>query len=135
MKKELSEYDIQANRFLEKTNTEIKIVFKENAKYFHTDKETRDIYNITLIRGNRKYTFTFGQSIHDTKLNKKPSECDILCCVEKYDPESFEDFCLNYGYDTNSITAEKIYKACVKQYNALCTLFSEKEMEMLRDIL
>lgn len=48
MEKELSEYDIQANEFLKKTNTEIKIVFKENAKYFHDDKETRDIYIILL---------------------------------------------------------------------------------------
>jgi len=26
--------------------------------------------------------------------------------------ESFEDFCANCGYDTDSRTAEKIYKAC-----------------------
>lgn len=177
MKKELSEYDIQANRFLEKTNTEIKIVFKENAKYFHTDKEPRDIYNITLIRGNRKYTFTFGNSLHDSgfyvqigktkhmlpidKINSKnlnyfiknninsnyiekidkihypvpPSPYNILAGLEKYDYESFENFCDEYAYDTDSKSAERIYNACREQYLQLCSLYNEEEMEMLRDIL
>lgn len=176
MKKELSEYDIQANRFLEKTNTEIKIVFKENAKYFHTDKETRDIYNITLIRGNRKYTFTYGNSLHDSefyvqigrtkhmlprdKTNSKdlkyfiknninsnyisgidkihypvpPSPYDILAGLEKYDYESFENFCYEYAYNTDSKSAERIYNNCREQYLQLCSLYNEEEMEMLRDI-
>ena len=176
MKKELSKYDIQANEFLEKTNTEIKIVFKEYAKYFHTDKEPRDIYNITLIRGNRKYTFTFGNSLHnsgfyvqignikhmlprdktDSKylnyfiknninsnyIEKKdkihypvpPSPYDILSCLEKYEYESFDDFCDEYAYDPDSRSAERIYNACREQYLQLCSLYSEEEMEMLRDI-
>ena len=176
MKKELSEYDIQANEFLEKTNTELKIEFKENAKYFPGDKETRDIYNITLIRGNRKYTFTFGNSLRDsgfyvqigrTKhplpynlLNSKnlrnyiknhidynfiynidnihypvpPSPYDILACLEKYDYESFEDFCSQLGYDTDSRNAERIYNNCHEQYLQLCSLYNEEEMKMLRDI-
>ncbi len=176
MEKELSEYDIQANEFLKKTNTELKIEFKENAKYFYDDKETRDIYNITLIRGNRKYTFTFGNSLRDsgfyvqigrTKhplpynlLNSKnltcfirlnidnsfipkidkihypvpPSPYDILACLEKYDYESFEDFCSQLGYDTDSRNAERIYNACKDQYLHLISLYNEEEMEMLKDI-
>ena len=176
MEKELSEYDIQANEFLKKTNTEIKIVFKENAKYFYNDKEPRDIYNITLIRGNRKYTFTFGNSLRDsgfyvqigrTKhplpynlLNSKnlrnyiknhidynfiysidkihypvaPTAYDILACLEKYDYESFEDFCSQLGYDTDSRNVERIYNACKDQYLHLISLYNEEEMEMLKDI-
>ena len=176
MKNELSKYDIQAKRFLEKTNTELKIEFKENAKYFYDDKEPRDIYNITLIRGNRKYTFTFGNSINDSgfyvmigrskhplpisKLKDKniiffirqninsgfipkvdkihypvaPSPYDILACLEKYDYDSFEDFCSQLGYDTDSRNAERIYNACKDQYLHLISLYNEEEMEMLRDI-
>ena len=176
MKKELSKYDIQANEFLEKTNTEIKIVFKEYAKYFHTDKEPRDIYNITLIRGNRKYTFTFGNSLRDSgfyvqigetkhrlpreRTNSKylnyyirnninsnyiekkdkihypvpPSPYDILAGLEKYQYESFDDFCYEYACDPDSRSAERIYNACREQNLQLCSLYSEEEMEMLRDI-
>jgi hypothetical protein len=131
------DYINQAHNFLLKTNTTLKITFKTNEPYFEEDKKnntSRDIYNCTLKRGSRSYSFKFGQSINGTQLRRKPNEYDILSCVEKYDPESFEDFCSNYGYDTYSRTAEKTYKACVDQYNALCTLFSDKEMEMLRDI-
>ena len=176
MKKELSEYYIQANEFLEKTNTELKIIFKENAKYFYDDKEPRDIYNCTLTRGSRSYNFTFGQSINDSgfyvtigrtkhplpisKLKDKniisfirlninsnfipkvdkihypvpPSPYDILASLEKYDYRSFEDFCSEFGYDTDSRNAEKIYNACKDQYLHLISLYSEEEMEMLKDI-
>lgn len=176
MEKELSKYDIQANEFLKKTNTEIKIVFKENAKYFHDDKETRDIYNITLIRGNRKYTFTFGNSLRDSGfyvmigrikhllpynlLNSKnlrnyiknhidynfiysidkihypvpPTAYDILSGLEKYDYDSFEDFCGEFGYDTDSRNAERIYNNCKNEYLHLISLYNEEEMEMLREI-
>ena len=175
MSKELSKYDIQANRFLEKTNTELKIEFKENAKYFYDDKEPRDIYNCTLTRGNRKYNFTFGQSINDsgfyvtigrTKhplpynlLNSKnlnyyiknqidycfifsidkihypvaPTAYDILSGLG-YEYESFEDFCNEFGYDTDSRSAERIYNDCNEQYLQLCSLYNEEEMEMLREI-
>jgi hypothetical protein len=56
-------YDKQAEDFLIKTGTEIKIEFLKHDKHFEDDKETRDIYKITLLRGSRSYTFNFGQSL------------------------------------------------------------------------
>lgn len=57
------DYEKQATDFLEKTGTVMTVKFVKYDKYFPDDKEKRDIYNITLKRGNREYTFTFGQSI------------------------------------------------------------------------
>lgn len=64
--KEKSEYEIQAEDFLKKTNTTFKADFVRNGKHFTDDKEDRDIYEITLTRGERVYKFDFGQSINDS---------------------------------------------------------------------
>ena len=59
-----NEHDKQAEAFLTKTGTEFKATFLRHGKYFTDDKDTtRDIYEITLKRGERSYTFKFGQSV------------------------------------------------------------------------
>lgn len=63
MTTEISTYEQQAIDFLAKTNTTFKSEFVKHDKHFDNDKDTRDIYKITLQRGNRKYEFNFGQSI------------------------------------------------------------------------
>lgn len=66
MKKEINSYEQQALDFLTSTNTKFECEFIRNAKYFSDDKETRDIYKITLTRKNRSYTFEFGNSINNS---------------------------------------------------------------------
>ena len=58
----LSEYDKQATDFLKSTNTEFKAEFLKHDIHFEDD-EKRDIYKITLKRGDREFVFNFGQSL------------------------------------------------------------------------
>ena len=60
----MEDYEAQAQKFLEKTKTDFKAVFLKHDKYFNDDKESRDIYEITLKRGEREYKFRFGNSIN-----------------------------------------------------------------------
>jgi hypothetical protein len=176
-----TDYEKQAEDFLKKCNTEISIVFLKHDKYFSDDKDTRDIYEITLKRGERKYTFTFGQSLNKSgikivnqntsktmrtfapskrfekngKFNlmlfkygcgwqfascdivvqpKAPTAYDILACLTKHNPGTFEDFCSEFGYDTDSRRAEKTYNAVKDEYLNLCALFNGNEMEELAEI-
>ena len=63
----MSEYEKQAEDFLKKTGSSIKIEFKKSGIYSSfDDDENRDIYNITLKKGERKYSFTFGNSIAES---------------------------------------------------------------------
>lgn len=62
-KPEVSKYDTQANEFLALTKTTFKAEFLKYDHHFEGDKEKRDIYKITLLRGTRKMEFNFGQSI------------------------------------------------------------------------
>ena len=64
----------------------------------------------------------------------RPNEYDILACLTKYDPETFEDFCSEFGYDEDSRSAEQIYLACVKEYKQLTRIFTVAQMEELREI-
>ena len=68
------------------------------------------------------------------KAEAVPDEYDMLACLEKYDVGTFEDFCLEFGYDENSRSAEKIYIAVIKEYKNLTRIFTEEQMEELREI-
>lgn len=63
---EMNDYQKQADDFLKETNTTMKVEFLKYDVYFNGDKDKRDIYNITLKKGDRHYTFTFGQSINNS---------------------------------------------------------------------
>jgi len=173
----ISTYEQQAIDFLAQTGTVINCEFLRNGKHFDDDKETRDIYSVTITKGQRKYTFNFGQSINASGAyivapmlkNKmiaaniphyfqslkdaqkfryelaqnvigknvnfsKPTAYDILCCLTKYDPGTFENFCSEFGYDEDSRKAEKIYKAVKDEYQNVCALFSDSEIELLSEI-
>jgi hypothetical protein len=65
---------------------------------------------------------------------KEPTAYDVLASVEKYDIGTFEDFCNEFGYDTDSRNAEKTYKAVKEQYTQFCTLFNDSEMELMAEI-
>lgn len=63
---------------------------------------------------------------------KTPSLYDILSCIEKGEPEPFESWCSNYGYDTDSRKALNTYLGCQKQlydFRALCN----GDPEMIRE--
>jgi hypothetical protein len=175
----MNNYEQQAIDFLEKTNTTFKAEFVRNGKYFDDDVDNRDIYNITLTRGNRVYTFEFGQSIINSgfyaiygktkyqipcdKLDKtkaeirryvkqfynwnfgtshkdvihypkSPTAYDVIACLTKYDVGSFEDFCSEYGYDTDSRKAEKTYNAVCEEWLHVQKLWNDDELEELGEI-
>lgn len=171
-----SQYD-EACRLVAKTfSLEFKTEFLENNYHFSRDKDKRDIYNITLKRGSRNYTFKFGQSIGKsgfyakqgsriTQIDSKfldlkntdlyyrvrqisgipfnsncdkifkptaPTLYDVLACLQKYEVGTFQNFCDDFGYDSDSRTALKTYKAVVKEYDRMCSLFTDEELEVLQ---
>ncbi len=149
---EQNEYTKQAQEFLDNTDTTVSAVFDSYGPHFEDDKDCRDIYNVTITRGSRSFSFKFGQSINESryhapsnynsfregykrlKAGTRPSAYDILACLTKYDPEDFEFFCDNYGYDNDSRKAERIYNAVCKEYRNVCSLWNDSELEQLQEI-
>lgn len=68
------------------------------------------------------------------KAKAIPTEYSILACVEKYSYDSFSDFCSEFGYSTDSISARETFLACGEEYAGLRRIFTKEQMEMLRDI-
>jgi hypothetical protein len=110
----------------------MKIGESEYKKHFPTDKDNRYVFKITLKKGGKQYTFNFGQSISEG--SNEPTLYSVLSCLQKYDVGTFEDFCGDFGYDEDSRTAERTYKAVVKEFQAMERLFNSDELELLQII-
>lgn len=152
----MDEYIKQAAEFLQKTHAKMKIEYvglAVNKEW--KEKEKRCLYEITLTSPRGSMTFNFWDSIRNTKIRTMPFEAynvqankelaakkkaavpsvyDVLACLQKYDPGTFEDFCSDCGYDEDSRTAERIYFAVQKEYTQLARLFTPEQMEELSEI-
>ena len=117
---------------------------------FHDSIANTEIHHTTLSEYIEKH---YGYRAPDipcnirAKANKelkakkevaKPTEYNILSCLEKYDVGSMDDFLHEYGYEikcvadmTNFINT---YNAVVKEYNDVRRCFTDKQIEALREI-
>lgn len=77
---------------------------------------------------------SWGKFCSRNKDFQAPTAYDVFTCLTKYDPGTFEDFCSEFGYDSDSRKAEKIYKAVKNEYIQLCTLYSNAELELMAEI-
>ncbi len=129
-----NKYETQAVKFLNTHNTNFSIKLLNKSKYFSDDDKERNIYEITISNKKHSFTFTFGQSIIGTEKEETPSIYDVLACLTKYDPGTFEGFCGEFGYDTDGKRAEKTYNAVTNEWNNVKALFTDAEIEELAEI-
>lgn len=127
-------YEQQADKFLTDTNTTLTV---EYVKYGQMtwDEDRRNYRHIFKFRIENElghYESLFGQSIADG--DKTPTSYNILTCLEKYEPESFENWCSQFGYDEDSRKAYSTWETCCEQYEALAEMFTDEEMDLLREI-
>jgi len=157
----MNKYEKQAQDFLDKTATTFSAEYVDYRVYFEGDKGKRDVYLITLKRGNRSFSFEFGQNMNasgvywkygdrlkgvsrkrdypfnDWDKNKNfsaPTPYGVLASMVSYDVGDFEEFCGRFGYSTDSRNAEKAYRAVKDEYMQLMTLFSDSELEEMGKI-
>lgn len=78
----MNDYEKQAQDFLEATGTTVSKEFLKCDKYFPDDTEQRNIWSITLKNQYWKYTFTYGDSVHNTEKPILPKQIDVA--VYKY---------------------------------------------------
>lgn len=119
----MSQYTEQADNFANKVGLTMNILDRSYGYHFVDDKDKRYIFKIQLKRNKKSFTFKFGQSIQTG--NREPSFYELLACLQKYYVGSFENFCDEFGYDTDSRKVEKIYKAVCKEYKGVLRLFSD----------
>jgi hypothetical protein len=154
-----TQYVTQVEKFMDAVNAKMEVKLLGSMLYFDDDKEPRDVYQITLTRKGKSYSFRFGQSVLHSRdyveksaqqrnsrgepwgailrykrdAVKVPTAYDVLAAVQKYEVGTFEDFCSEFGYDTDSRKAEKTYFEIQKEYAEIEKLFSDV-MEELQEI-
>ena len=144
----VSTYETEARDFMTRNNIEMSITFK--------DREVNRIWN-EIVKRNRYSVYIqntdtdeamrviFWDSIYDTEHNVTPTCYDILACLTKYDPGEYEEFCSEFGYETEienqfgrftrNETAYKIWRACCDEWRNVKRVFGEGEiLEELREI-
>ena len=77
---------------------------------------------------------TAKKELEAKQAEATPNAYDILSVMTKYDPGTFEDFCGEFGYDTDSRKAEAIYFAVQKEYSNLLRILTDEQMEELAEI-
>jgi hypothetical protein len=123
-------YDEATNLVAKYYNIKLKVISSYYGVMKWDTKNKREVFKLQLLRGKKSYTFEFGQSA--VKGNEEPTLYDVLTCLQKYEVGTFEDFCGEFGYDNDSRTAEKTYKAVVKEFKAMERLFNSEELEVLQ---
>ena len=89
-----------------------------------------DHWKVKLSAKGKSFTIYFskGYGHHGQEPDAaEVLECmtsDITCVHPDY-CRDFEDFCSNLGYDSDSRTAERIYKNCVKQTEKFTAWFDK----------
>lgn len=137
-----SKYDIQAEEFLRGCNT----TFTSTNLGYHVDKDFdnmehcrfRCVFCRKMDDGSTKcLQVIFHQSI--AKGCKKPSAYEVLCCLQKYPVDTFEDFCSEFGceeYDefTGCVNkrSRRIYNALNREYESVFRVFGDVMDELAK---
>lgn len=119
----MSEYENNAIDFEKKHGIKLHILDEEFKPYFPGEAESRSVFKCRLTRKGKQYTFNFGQAL--AYPGKEPSMYDVLACLTKANPGDYEDFCLEYGYSCSRKSSKEIYKAVVKEWEAVNRMFGD----------
>ena len=135
----VSFYDRQAADFLSANGIKFRsnlAVPQKPAPFAETGKECGNHYRVTLSGKARRLTFSFWGSIKDAEENKPVTAYSVLSCIssDANTPETFADFCAEYGYDSDSIKARDTFKRCATFARRIRAFFTEAELEGLAEI-
>ena len=128
------DYQKQALDFLKEADALCKIEFiGKMINDAWKETKPRNCYQVTLSTPNGSYSFKFWDSLYNTeaRCKLKPKEYDVLSCLTAYDVGGFSDFCADFGYDTDSISAFKTYISVQEEYHNLNKIFTKDQLEQL----
>ena len=157
-----TEYDIQAEQFLTSNGLKFRATLSDTkTPAWSRDGKHGHHYRVTLSRNSpeawkkntrRKHpnylgedtparscarlTFDFWGSIANAETGQAPTAYDVLACIsgDANAPDTFEDWCADLGYDTDSLTALQTYRRCSAFAKRLQAFFTPAELEQLAEI-
>ncbi len=135
----MSEYDTQARKFLDDNGLKFRATQKGDrcppycdGKCIHGDR-----YRVTISRkGGGRLSFDYWNSFADIQAGKEATAYDALTCIssEITCADNFEDFCGDFGYESDSRKAEELFRRCDRFARRLRAFFTPEEQEQLSTI-
>jgi hypothetical protein len=102
----------------------------------YTDATARRMAVDHEIETGREARFTFGGYLKQNGPQIQPDAPSVIMSLvldsSVLDAGSFEDWAAEYGYDTDSRSAERTYQACLKTALKLRAAIGEVGLELLR---
>jgi len=141
---DMSKYETSARAFLTMTGARF---FARYLGAFDSSEEwgEDDKGNLSAVRGNipvwrvvissasGSMSVRFRGSIHDGKNGR--TECgvyDVLSCLTKSDPRTFDEFAQEFGYFPISSAAayrhaRRVFAGCVREFRGVCRVWPSEE--------
>lgn len=96
----------------------------------------RPHYRVTLSRPGKRLSFDFWDSVKAGQDGEALSAYSVLSCVSSdiYCPETFADFCAEYGYNEDSRKDEQLFRRASRFGKRLRDFFTEEETAALSEI-
>ena len=104
-------------------NNDIKMTVKRIDERKDLEWKDANHFKCTLKNGNKSISIYYSQGYG---IKNEPELESVLNSlkIDFLDEMSFQDFCLDFGYPTDSISALKTYKACLKNTDKVKKLFN-----------
>jgi len=96
-----------------------------NPKFCKTFATKNDAYSYRIA--------TTGGIMKNPK-REQPSAYDVLTCITKYNPGSFDNFCDEYGYNNDSIKAKEVWENVRNEWIDVRDFFTDQELDELQEI-
>jgi len=138
----MNEYDTQAANFLTKHGItfSFKLANTKTPNWNDEYDDSRRFSNHFLVsfkKGKEKISFDFFDSMNNFQkgVTELRAYDALTCCSAEFNcPNNFEEFCDEFGYDQDSRSAEKTFRACLKLSNKLKKFFVGKMADDLMEI-
>lgn len=136
--KTTNEYDTQAETFLTSNGLKFRATLSDTKTPAWSDNGRHGHhYRVTISKPHQRLTFDFWGSIAAAEKGiQTVKPYDVLACIsgDVHTPETFKDFCADYGYDTDSIQALQTFRRCSAFAKRLRAFFTAAELEQLAEI-
>lgn len=129
----MNEYIQSAKDFLKWSDATMKIKYRDT-ELWDADGALHATYDVSIRTKLGTMRIAFHDSIFNTRNGVEPTEYDVLSVLEKYDVGTYEDFCSEFGYDAQDKASRKTYRAVKAEYDNICRVFTEDQIERLREI-
>lgn len=126
-----NEYDDNARAFLAKTGARISARYLGELPADWDNGREHCAYSVTITSAAGRMRIRFYDSLTNTLNGERVIRAyDVLTCLTKSEPGTFDDFCAEYGFFPMESGADyrkavKTWRACVREFAGVCRVWPD----------